>query len=175
MPSPGTAVLGQSRGRGVLDAGGEDGLRVHRDDGHLFVVQIAGTKRWYLYDTPRDAADWSPGYVEDLASARTVDLRPGQVLYLPEGIAHHTRTLDTESVHVTVAIREPRLRDTVELAVRACLARIPDHATLSGTGAEREETADELLTRLAEALGRVDRAALVRDLSRRAAETRGSR
>lgn len=154
---------------------GEDGLRVHRDDGHLFVVQISGTKRWYLYDTPRDAADWSPGYVEDLASARTVDLRPGQVLYLPEGIAHHTRTLDTESVHVTVAIREPRLRDTVELAVRACLARIPDHATLSGTTAEREETADELLTRLAEALGRVDRAALVRDLSRRAAETRGSR
>ncbi|MCZ4507571.1 hypothetical protein O3Q52_04970 [Streptomyces sp. ActVer] len=38
-----------------------------------------------------------------------------------------------------------------------------------------EETADELLTGLAEALGRVDRAALVRDLSRRAAETRGSR
>jgi len=46
---------------------------------------------------------------------------------------------------------------------------------ISGTAAECEETADELLTRLAEALGRVDRAALVRDLSRRAAETRGSR
>ncbi|WP_404190384.1 JmjC domain-containing protein [Streptomyces tauricus] len=156
---------------------GEDGLRVHRDDGHLFVVQIAGTKRWYLYDTPREAADWRPGYVrdEDLAGAETVDLRAGQVLYLPEGIAHHTRTLDTESVHVTVAVREPGLRDTVELAVRACLARIPDHAALSGTTAEREEAADDLLRRLADALGRVDRAALVRDASRRAAETRGSR
>ncbi|MFE7069605.1 JmjC domain-containing protein [Streptomyces sp. NPDC057620] len=174
---------------------GEDGLRVHRDDGHLFVVQISGTKRWFLYDTPREAADWRPGYVpeQDLAGAgtvekaetveaveavekaETVDLRAGQVLYLPEGIAHHTRTLDTESVHVTVAIREPGLRDTVELAVRACLARIPDHATLSGTPADRERAADDLLTRLADALGRVDRAALVRDVSRRAAETRGSR
>ncbi|MEU9788515.1 tetratricopeptide repeat protein, partial [Streptomyces phaeochromogenes] len=28
--------------------------------------------------------------------ARTVDLRPGQVLYLPEGIAHHTRRLADE-------------------------------------------------------------------------------
>ncbi|MFH8465184.1 JmjC domain-containing protein [Streptomyces sp. NPDC017991] len=156
---------------------GEDGLRVHRDDGHLFVVQITGTKRWYLYDTPREAADWRPGYVPEqaVAGAETVDLRPGQVLYLPEGIAHHTRTLDTESVHVTVAIREPGLRDTVELAVRACLARVPDHAALSGTTAEREGAADDLLTRLADALGRVDRAALVRDVSRRAAETRGSR
>ncbi|MFS8200291.1 JmjC domain-containing protein [Streptomyces sp. CWNU-52B] len=155
---------------------GEDGLRVHRDDGHLFVVQIAGAKRWHLYDTPREAADWSPGYVQDLAAAAvTVDLRPGQVLYLPEGTAHHTRALDTESVHVTVAVREPRLRDTAELAVRACLARIPDHAVLSGTAAARERVADDLLVRLADALGRVDRAALVRELSRRTAETRGSR
>ncbi len=154
---------------------GQNGLRVHRDDGHLFVVQISGTKRWYLYDTPREARDWAPGYVEDLDGAHVLDLRPGQVLYLPDGTAHHARTLDTESLHVTVAIREPGLRDTAELAVRACLASIPAHATLSGTAAEREQAADDLLTRLAAALGRVDRGALVHDLGRRAAEARGSR
>ena len=154
---------------------GEEGVRVHRDDGHLFVVQICGTKRWYLYDTPREAADWKPGYVDELGGAEVVDLRPGQVLYLPEGIAHHTRALDTESVHVTVAIREPGLRDTAETALRACLASIPAHAALSGTTADRERAADDLLTRLADALGRVDRGALVAHLERRAVRTRGSR
>ncbi|MFE1797070.1 hypothetical protein ACFW9L_12975 [Streptomyces sp. NPDC059517] len=41
--------------------------------------------------------------------------------------------------------------------------------------ADRVRAADDLLTPLADALGRVDRAAPVRDMSRRAAETRGSR
>ncbi|MFC4031455.1 JmjC domain-containing protein [Streptomyces polygonati] len=154
---------------------GEEGLRVHRDDGHLFVAQICGTKRWYLYDTPRDAADWQPGYVDGLDEPQVVDLRAGQVLYLPDGIAHHTRTLDTESVHVTVAIREPALRGAAELALQACLAGVPAHAALSGSAEDREKAADDLLNRLADALTRVDRTALVAHLGRRAIETRGSR
>lgn len=154
---------------------GEEGLRAHRDDGHLFVIQVHGTKRWYLYDVPQEPSAWKPGYVDDLDNAETVDLRPGQVLYLPDGLAHHTRSMDTDSVHVTVAIREPSLRDTAELALRACIANIPAHATLSGTAAEREQAVDDLLARLADALGRVDRGALVGHLERRAVEARGSR
>ncbi|MEU1893521.1 JmjC domain-containing protein [Streptomyces pristinaespiralis] len=155
---------------------GEAGLRVHRDDGHLFVVQISGTKRWYLYDTPAAPGLWEPGYVEApdaLAQPATVDLRAGQVLYLPDGIAHHTETLDEESVHVTVAVREPALRDIAELAVRACLARVPAHATAAA--ADREEAVAAVLDDLAAALGRVDRAALARHVTRRSVQTGGSR
>ncbi|MET9498447.1 cupin domain-containing protein [Streptomyces sp. NPDC006552] len=157
---------------------GEAGLRVHRDDGHLFVVQICGTKRWYLYDTPAAPGLWEPGYVADpaeLGEPTTVDVRAGQVLYLPDGIAHHTETLDEESVHVTLAVREPALRDIAELAVRAALARVPAHATAGGSFADREEAVGTVLDNLATALGRVDRTALTRHVTRRAVEARGSR
>jgi hypothetical protein len=40
---------------------GHHGLKVHRDDSHVIVVQLAGTKLWSLHDTPKAPEDWAGG------------------------------------------------------------------------------------------------------------------
>lgn len=155
-------------------AAGEEGLHVHRDDGHLFVLQVSGRKRWHLYDVPGSAEEWTPGYVDARQDGRTLDLQAGQVLYLPEGMAHRAVSLDEASLHVTVAVREPRLRDLVRLAVEATLGHVPAHATLGMKTQAREAAAQDLLERVSRALLRVDVPDLVSALERRAVSEAGS-
>jgi uncharacterized RmlC-like cupin family protein len=73
-------------------AAGSRGLRPHFDDAHVFVAQIAGAKRWSLYDRRRG--------VESV-----VELRPGDGLYVPEGFVHGTEALAEASLHVSVTFR----------------------------------------------------------------------
>jgi hypothetical protein len=158
-------------------AAGASGLRVHRDDAQVFIVQIAGTKTWQLYDTPAAPGAWQPGYVDlaDLPAPTTLELRPGQALYLPEGLAHSATAQHESSIHVTLAIREPNLRDVMLLAVNACLASVPKHAVMGGSVAAREHAARELIGRLARALDRIDVAGLVVSAGRRASRSGAGR
>jgi hypothetical protein len=156
-------------------AAGEKGLPVHRDDGHLFVLQVAGSKRWSLYDVPDQPSDWRPGYIDEPAESTTFELRAGEVLYLPEGQAHCAESLDSSSLHVTIAVREPNMKDLVRVAVEACLKSVPDHAPVAGSPANRVNSAGDMLGRLAQALTRIDVAALVDNCEERAIRERGSR
>lgn len=151
-------------------AAGAQGLKVHRDDAQVFIVQIAGTKRWQLYDTPAGPAEWQPGYVDlaALPESTTLDLSPGQVLYLPEGLAHSATAQTEATIHVTIALREPTLRDLANLAVNACLASIPKHAKAVGKPEDRNREAKSLVTRLARALERLDVEGLVASAGKRA-------
>jgi ribosomal protein L16 Arg81 hydroxylase len=36
------------------------GLAVHRDNADVFVLQVAGSKTWYVHDGPA-MTDWTPG------------------------------------------------------------------------------------------------------------------
>jgi ribosomal protein L16 Arg81 hydroxylase len=149
---------------------GAPGLRVHRDDTHVVVAQVSGRKRWYLYDVPDGAAAWRPGYTERELPQPTsvVELAPGDALYVPEGMAHHAEAMaNAPSFHVSLTINEPRIHDAIDLAVAACLASIPDHASLGSSSTQREEAARRILARLASTLPRVDVRALVAALERR--------
>lgn len=152
------------------------GLRVHRDDCHVLVIQLAGSKHWSLYDIPREAADWKPGFVDPdkLSAPIQFELRAGQALYLPEGQAHAAQSLGEASMHLTIGLREPRLRGLMSLAVNACLASIPEHASLTGSSEQRRRTAEDLLQRLSRALTRIDVADLVASMEKRTIKERGS-
>ncbi len=152
------------------------GLRVHRDDCHVFVVQLAGRKRWSLYDVPSETSAFTPGYADEtkLGAPKVVDLAPGQALFIPEGQAHTAAALDEASLHVSFTVREPRLHDVVALAIKACLASVPEHTALSGERDDREAQARAILGRLGRALGRVDVPALVSSIEKRAIEARGT-
>ncbi|MFE4518712.1 JmjC domain-containing protein [Kitasatospora sp. NPDC056783] len=114
------------------------GLDVHRDNAHVFVVQVAGTKEWHLYDVPKDDNAWRDGVAQDLnGPGERFVLKPGQALYMPPGQAHRARALKEESVHVSLAVREPRVHETIALVVRQYLAGIPEHRSLSGDQAQR--------------------------------------
>jgi hypothetical protein len=158
-------------------AAGAQGLRVHRDDAQVFIIQISGTKRWKLYDTPPSPTAWQPGYVDPsrLPEPTLIDLSPGQALYLPEGLAHSATAQTEPTIHVTLALREPTLRDVMNLAVNACLSSVPKHAKIVGPPVDRERDMRRLVAQFARAIDRLDVESLVASAGRRAANPGSAR
>jgi mannose-6-phosphate isomerase-like protein (cupin superfamily) len=95
-----------------LSPPGAQGLRVHHDTHDVFVVQVEGSKHFDVYEPilelPVNGQHWSadepPG--EPLLS---VDLRPGDCLYMPRGWRHRAFTTDAPSLHLTVGAARPHL------------------------------------------------------------------
>ncbi|HEU5074921.1 MAG TPA: cupin domain-containing protein, partial [Polyangiaceae bacterium] len=86
------------------------GFPPHFDTHDAFVLQISGAKHWRIYeawrDLPAEGEDNRPVPREALgAPTREVELRAGDLLYIPRGHVHEARTTGTASVHVTVGVR----------------------------------------------------------------------
>ena len=134
------------------------GLPVHHDTHDVFSLQVAGEKRWLVYEPAWELPLKNQRYKEETMGARgapvhDVVLRSGDTLYLPRGWLHEAKTSDTDSLHITVGVNVYTWFDAFRAAVEACakdegFRRSPD-------GAE----AGALLERLAEELrpGRVER------------------
>jgi bifunctional lysine-specific demethylase and histidyl-hydroxylase NO66 len=84
------------------------GFSPHYDTHEVFVLQIAGGKRWRIHPPPLplphrsqpfDPRNWAPS-----APLIELDLAPGDLLYLPRGFVHTTTTSGRASVHVTLGI-----------------------------------------------------------------------
>lgn len=86
------------------------GFLPHYDHHDVFVLQIAGSKTWRLYDdapvAPRDMQRRHK-VVADLPPPAVVRLNAGDVLYLPRGRIHAAETDSESSVHLTVGIHTP--------------------------------------------------------------------
>ena len=89
------------------------GFAAHYDVHDVFVLQIAGEKRWRLYppvrDNPARDEPWTDhrDAVEQAAAAEPsheVVLAPGDCLYLPRGWLHAASALDGVSTHVTIGV-----------------------------------------------------------------------
>jgi ribosomal protein L16 Arg81 hydroxylase len=119
------------------------GLRAHWDGHDVLVLQIAGSKRWRLYDppvalptdlpptfafergrpisTPGSFRQWSTQPPAEAfgpeAPAREIELRAGDLLYLPRGHGHEARTGETLSIHVTLGLYAVTWADLLCLAV----------------------------------------------------------
>lgn len=152
------------------------GLRVHRDDCHVFIVQLAGAKRWRLYDVPADAAAWAPGFLTGVPAHEptVIDLQAGDAVYVPKGQAHATESVGGSSLHLSITVREPEYRELIQLALQACTANVPKHRALTGERNERERAAKAYLEQVADALGRVNVSKLVASLEKRVSQTKGS-
>ena len=91
-----------------LTAGHTTGFPPHYDTHDILVLQIAGRKRWRIHEPtlklpdisqPCEPQSFSPG-----ARLTEVELRAGDLLYLPRGYGHAATTSDSHSAHVTVGI-----------------------------------------------------------------------
>lgn len=92
---------------------------VHHDDHDLIVVQLRGTKRWYVSSGPSELHNtWAniPGRPPELGPHEVIDLRPGDVLYLPRGTPH-TVDSDTESIHLALGFIPLTVRQTLIAAI----------------------------------------------------------
>lgn len=104
----------------------------HTDDQDVFVVQVAGSKEWTVYDhcpVHHPFHDEQLGKQEDkpLPAAvfqgprRRLVLHAGDCLFIPRGTPHEARAGDEASMHVTVTVQTSDA--TVATALAATISR----------------------------------------------------
>lgn len=126
------------------------GFAAHYDVHDVFVLQIAGEKRWRIHEpVHRDPLRTQPWERHGAAVARragetpTIDsvLRPGDALYLPRGYLHAAEALGTMSVHLTVGVHPVTRFDLVEAVLRVA-ADDPELRTSLPLGADVADAED---------------------------------
>jgi ribosomal protein L16 Arg81 hydroxylase len=104
------------------------GFGVHHDTHDVLVLQVAGEKRWLVYDPVLELPLKSQRYSAALGAhgepTSDVTLRAGDVLYLPRGWLHEARTSSTDSLHVTLGIAQYTWLDAVKDALAECEAEL---------------------------------------------------
>jgi bifunctional lysine-specific demethylase and histidyl-hydroxylase MINA len=92
---------------------------VHFDDHDLLVVQLRGSKRWYVSEKPSELNNtWKhvPASTLELGPHASVDVQPGDVLYLPRGTLHSVDS-DSGSLHVSIGFTPLTVREALIAAV----------------------------------------------------------
>lgn len=83
------------------------GFKAHYDHHDVFLLQLEGAKRWVIYEELQPAAIESRSSIprEDLGPVTLdVELRAGDLLYLPRGFPHEGETTASHSLHLTLGI-----------------------------------------------------------------------
>jgi hypothetical protein len=86
---------------------GSRGFDLHEDPHDVFVLQAFGRKHWEVFD-PGDAVGASAS-----GAPLSVELQPGDSLYIPKGGRHAARTQETVSGHLTIGIHAYEWADLV--------------------------------------------------------------
>jgi hypothetical protein len=142
------------------------GLPVHHDTHDVFVLQVAGEKRWLVYEPalplPLKDQRYSAELGEPGEAVEDRVLTPGDMLYLPRGWLHEALTSDLDSLHLTIGVNVVTWLD----AFKAALEELGDDVRFRRSWQSGSDK-DDLLEALEERLGREDlqrraRAKLVR-------------
>jgi ribosomal protein L16 Arg81 hydroxylase len=100
---------------------GSQGLPVHHDTHEVITLQVAGEKRWLVYEPalelPLKRQRYSAALGDPGEPVLDVVARAGDTLYLPRGWLHEAVTAESDSLHITVGVN---VRPWIE-AVREAL------------------------------------------------------
>jgi hypothetical protein len=146
------------------------GFAAHYDIHDVFVLQVAGEKRWIVHEPvhlwPLRTEPWTQhrAAVEQAAATATpildAVLRPGDALYLPRGFVHSAEALGDVSAHLTVGIHVVTRRALAEALLevagdepelRRSLPVGADLADADALAGDLRATVDVLVARLREA------------------------
>ncbi|MFY0408923.1 cupin domain-containing protein [Solicola sp. PLA-1-18] len=165
------------------------GFDDHYDVHDVFVLQVAGEKRWRIHEpvhpAPLRDQPWTErreAVAEEAARPPWLEatLQPGDCLYLPRGYLHAATALGGVSTHLTVGVHTWTRQHLAEKVVAELLAATADDVDVRGSlglGVSPDDapaTADDLalvVERLSAALGRIDPASVA---SRMAAPVRAA-
>ena len=129
------------------------GFGVHHDTHDVFVVQVAGRKRWRVYEPvlelPLKDQRWTARPGDPGEPVMDFVLAPGDTLYLPRGWPHEAFTSDEASLHVTIGLHPPSRLDALRSALEACGDDVEFRRALDVEGA----LPGDLVERLEERLG----------------------
>ena len=106
------------------------GLTAHCDSTDVFAMHIEGSKIWRVYEGRADNATDIAGYnfgsftPEHHASAKgklleEIEMKPGDVLYLPKGQYHEALATSDASLHLSFGIGQPTGIDVISRLLRS--------------------------------------------------------
>lgn len=128
------------------------GLAVHHDTHDVFVLQVAGEKRWLVYDPVFPLPLKQQRYRRELGGpgevVHDVVLRPGDTLYLPRGWLHEAVTSETDSLHITVGVNVYTWIDAFKAALAECEQEEAFRRSVPEEGDGGEDLLDGLRARL---------------------------
>jgi ribosomal protein L16 Arg81 hydroxylase len=130
------------------------GLPVHHDTHDVFSLQVAGEKRWLVYEPALELPLRDQRYRPELGGpgdpVHDVTLGPGDTLYLPRGWLHEATTSATDSLHITIGINVYTWFDAFRAALEECAAEVEfRHAVPDGGDGRPEDLLEQLRGRLA--------------------------
>ncbi|MCV7235549.1 cupin domain-containing protein [Mycobacterium branderi] len=100
-----------TRVNGYITPPGSAGFVPHYDPHDVLILQIQGSKVWYLSTDavvpPHEMHRPDSVVTPELSSPTELRLEAGDVLYLPRGRVHGAETQSEPSVHLTVGIHAP--------------------------------------------------------------------
>ncbi len=141
---------------------GSHGFRAHYDRHDVFVLQLAGEKRWSLHDFAA-TLPYEDMPVQEIPTEigntpnREITLRQGDLLYVPRGLVHRaSSTPDASSMHATIGLHPMIWRTLLENIVRDAgdqeselrEALPPDKLFDQSSHLALEERAREMLARI---------------------------
>jgi len=89
----------------------------HIDDYDVFLLQVAGRRRWQIHTRPVSEEDYIPGLdlriLPDFEPEQEWVLEPGDMLYLPPNVAHWGIAEGDGCITCSVGFRTPEFREMV--------------------------------------------------------------
>jgi len=103
------------------------GFGTHFDSHDVFVLQVAGSKLWTLYDTAIELPLHGQGFDKTKHQpgppSREILIRAGDLFYCPRGLFHSARSTEESSLHITLGLIAKTWADLMlEAVAAACLA-----------------------------------------------------
>ncbi|MFT3904552.1 MAG: cupin domain-containing protein [Niabella sp.] len=83
------------------------GFNPHWDTHDVFVVQISGTKTWHLYGFEKELPTKNQPFISkgyEKQPLQTIQVCPGDFLYVPRGYVHDAQADDGISAHITIGV-----------------------------------------------------------------------
>jgi JmjC domain len=103
---------------------GSQGLPVHHDTHEVFCLQVAGRKRWLVYEPalelPLRNQRYRPAMGGPGEPVLDIELEPGDTLYMPRGWLHEALTSDEDSLHLTIGVNVYTWLDAMRAALEEC-------------------------------------------------------
>ena len=113
---------------------GSQGLPVHHDTHEVISLQVAGSKRWLVYEPvlelPLKNQRYRSALGEPGAPVLDVTLNAGDTLYLPRGWLHQALTSNEDSLHITVGINVRRWVDEARAELDAAEGELAFRQTI---------------------------------------------
>ena len=137
------------------------GLPVHHDTHDVFVLQVAGHKRWLVYEPALELPLKNQRYSRALGElgepVLDVTIAAGDTLYLPRGWLHQALTSETDSLHLTIGVNVYTWLDAYRAALDSCADDVEFRRSVPGDGRPDTDLCERFRARMTpDAIARAD-------------------